>query len=618
MPWGPADAVIRALNFNEKAGGGASRPGQEAAYKVLVLDATARDLLAPLLRVSDLRKHGVTLHLMLDSERQNISDVPAIYLCEASSANIKRIAQDAQLGVYEALYVNFIGELETAGMDALAGALVEADCVNRVARVHDQMPRYLALEERFFTLNMPRAYVSLNHPRSDDGTIQAAVDTVVSGLLSVLSTAGVVPIIRCPRGGAAQAVAQALDAKLREQLTQRGNAFEREGGAQGFQRPLLVLFDRNFDLVAQVQHAWSYHALVHDCLGLKLNRIMLPDADSSQKGKSYDVGSDDFFWEENGNSQFPKVAEEVEIQLERYKQALEAVNRSASGQADVEEADALQANTKTLMDAVSSLPELAERKKIIDKHTNIGTALLGSIKARQIDHLCSLEEELLMGKAEKGALLRDLSLGRGTSEDRLRMALVWLLTSESVPPPSDMEEVERALRTGGSEVEALQYARRLRQMGLTGAARSTPGGGLQAASSHSSSQGNFLDIADKLYSQGISAVTKGMANLMGVGAQNAITKAVESLMEGKGGQESETFLFLDPRLARGTSPGERARAAAREAVVFVIGGGTYLEYHSLQEWGGQAQPRRQIAYGATEALTSEEFLHQLTEIGKAQ
>lgn len=611
------DAVLRALNFNEKAGAGVVRSGQEAAYKVLVLDVPARDLLAPLLRVSELRKHGVTLHLMLDSERQNIPDVPAIYLCEASAANVKRIAQDAQLGVYESLYVNFIGDLGPASMDALAGALVEADCVSRVARVHDQMPQYLALEERFFTLGMPRAYVSLNHPRSDEGTIQAAVDTVVSGLLSVLSTAGVVPIIRCPRGGAAQAVAQALDTKLREQLSQRGNAFEREGGAQGFQRPLLILFDRNFDLVAQVQHAWSYHALVHDCLGLKLNRITLPDAES-QKGKSYDVGVDDFFWEENGNSQFPKVAEEVEIQLGRYKKALEAVNRSATGQADVEEADALQANTKTLMDAVSSLPELAERKKVIDKHTNIGTALLGSIKDRQLDRLCSLEEELLMGKADKAALLRDLSLGRGTGQDRLRMALVWLLTSEAVPAPADMEEVERALRSGGVEVEALQYARRLRQMGLTGAARSLPGGGLQAGASNSSSQGNFLDIADKLYSQGLSAVTKGMANLMGVGAQNAVTKAVESLMEGKGAQEAGTFLFMDPRLARGTAPGERALAAAREAVVFVIGGGTYLEYHSLQEWGGQAQPRRQIAYGSTDALTSEQFLDQLTEIGKAQ
>ncbi len=33
------------------------------------------------------------------------------------------------------------------------------------------------------------------------------------------------------------------------------------------------------------------------------------------------------------------------------------------------------------MAAVSSLPELTERKRTIDKHTNLATALLGAIQA---------------------------------------------------------------------------------------------------------------------------------------------------------------------------------------------------------------------------------------------
>ncbi len=32
------------------------------------------------------------------------------------------------------------------------------------------------------------------------------------------------------------------------------------------------------------------------------------------------VGEGDFFWDENGRSQFPKVAEEVDAQLQKYKQ----------------------------------------------------------------------------------------------------------------------------------------------------------------------------------------------------------------------------------------------------------------------------------------------------------
>ena len=41
----------------------------EEVYKVLVLDRPCRDIVSPLIRVNDLRKHGVTLHLLLETER---------------------------------------------------------------------------------------------------------------------------------------------------------------------------------------------------------------------------------------------------------------------------------------------------------------------------------------------------------------------------------------------------------------------------------------------------------------------------------------------------------------------------------------------------------------------
>jgi hypothetical protein len=37
------------------------------------------------------------------------------------------------------------------------------------------------------------------------------------------------------------------------------------------------------------------------------------------------VGEGDFFWDENGRSQFPKVAAEVDVQLTKYKQVRLAV-----------------------------------------------------------------------------------------------------------------------------------------------------------------------------------------------------------------------------------------------------------------------------------------------------
>jgi hypothetical protein len=90
----------------------------------------------------------------------------------------------------------------------------------------------------------------------------------VDGLFSVLVTLGVVPIIRCPKGGAAEAVAAALEQRLRDALKGRANLFSEGAGggpaalAATLSRPLLVLFDRNMDLGALLQHNWSYKPLV--------------------------------------------------------------------------------------------------------------------------------------------------------------------------------------------------------------------------------------------------------------------------------------------------------------------------------------------------------------------
>ncbi len=41
-----------------------------------------QDILAPLLHVNELRRHGVTLHMLLDADRQPIPDVPAVYFVQ--------------------------------------------------------------------------------------------------------------------------------------------------------------------------------------------------------------------------------------------------------------------------------------------------------------------------------------------------------------------------------------------------------------------------------------------------------------------------------------------------------------------------------------------------------
>lgn len=93
---------------------------------------------------------------------------------------------------------------------------------------------------------------------------------------------------------------------------------------------VLLILDRNVDLVPMVSHGWTYQALVSDCLDMKLNRVVIAEP---QK-RSYDLDSKDFFWAKNASEPFPHVAEDIDSELNKYKQDAAEITRS-TGVSDV-------------------------------------------------------------------------------------------------------------------------------------------------------------------------------------------------------------------------------------------------------------------------------------------
>lgn len=87
---------------------------------------------------------------------------------------------------------------------------------------------------------------------------------------------------------------------------------------------VLLLLDRNIDLVPMLSHGWTYQALVSDCLEMKLNRVVV----SQPQKRSYDLDSKDFFWAKNAANPFPQVAEDIDTELNRYKQDAAEITRS--------------------------------------------------------------------------------------------------------------------------------------------------------------------------------------------------------------------------------------------------------------------------------------------------
>lgn len=595
------------LNLNQQPNPGGATPvvgsATEEVYKILVLDRFCRDILSPLIHVKDLRKHGITLYFVIDKERQTVPDVPAIYFVQPTSVNIGRIVADASRGLYESFHLNFSSSLPRPLLEELAAGTLKADAIGRISKVYDQYLEFVTLEENLFSLAQRDIYVQLNDPSAGDQEIEGIVEKIASGLFCVLVTLGVVPVIRCASGGPAQMVAAALDTRLRDHLVTKNHLFSESGNVvSSFQRPILCLFDRNFELVVGLQHDWSYRSLVHDVFDMKLNMVSVQGDKSPVK--SYELDDSDPFWVSNSWSPFEKIALEIDAQLNKYKQDVEEVNRRTGGQKGAEfDGTDLIGNTKHLMNAVNSLPELTERKKVIDKHTNLATVLLGHIKNRALDSFCSLESEMSSkGSVDKNQLLSQLK-DRGTKEDKLRLAIIYLLSVETTPQ-SELESVEAALRESEVDTCAFQYVKKIKSLNMS-----------MNSSVASASKSNIVDWAEKLYGQSLSAVTAGMKNLLSGARQLALTRIVEALMEGKPNPEVDSYLLYDPRAPR-SGTGAQLKGPFKEGIVFMIGGGNYVEYRSLMELAQRSQPTKHIMYGSTEILNGVDFVQQLQVLGQ--
>jgi hypothetical protein len=93
---------------------------------------------------------------------------------------------------------------------------------------------------------------------------------------------------------------------------------------------------------------------------------------------------------------------------------------------------------------------------------------------------------------------------------------------------------------------------------------------LQTAASHAGVSG------------GLDSFISGVKNVMRSKKELTVTRAVDAFMEGGDGKEFEDWVCFDPRVSK--SGAGKKGGVHNDAIVFVVGGGNFLEHQNLVDF----------------------------------
>lgn len=319
----------------------------------------------------------------------------------------------------------------------------------------------------------------------------------------------------------------------------------------------MVVVDRASDLVTPLRHSAAYAALVKDVFHMEHNRCQIPTTDNTPI--VFSVDPRDPLWTQHADSAFPEAAEAVDRAVRQYKQDHDAIGDGSTA------AD--------LRNAIEVLPELTERKRVIDMHLQACQALLAVIKERRLGDLFALEQRL-----DRSDIIHFLTNDAGDDtmmEDKCRLYLVYMLSRSD---PQFERDCQPFLKRLSPELTQ-KIGAILQHVDLHRTVSSLP------TSPRDQDAGNYSTQSEQEgWSRGLlSGLATGVKTLM-MNATNTqqdlvLVRTCRSLVDHltTGTPTPVDHVLMDPNSQAQT----KGRSAYNHIIVFVVGGIARQEYAAL-------------------------------------
>ncbi|KAJ2616782.1 vacuolar protein sorting-associated protein 45 [Coemansia sp. RSA 1365] len=545
-----------------------------SGMKVLLLDRETTPIISLVSTQSHLLSKEVYLVDRIDNvQRDAMRHLKCLCFLRPTDSSIQALVDELRSPKYGDYYIYFSNILKKSMIELLA----ENDESEVVQELQEFYADFYALTPCLFHIGLTPS----THPLFAEGHSwnPGALNRTVQGLSALLLSLKKRPNIRYERNSG---MALKLGRELEYLMNHESNLF----GANTNDKTQLYILDRKNDPVTPLLTHWTYHAMLHELIGVNNGRIdlsYLPDIRPEVKEVMLSQDQDSFFKQ----SQFLNFGD-LGVSVKEF---VDSYQSKTASQHKIESI----ADMKRFVEAY---PEFRKLSGNVTKHVTLIGELSRIVGSHHLLAVSELEQSLACNEQHNTDL----------------KALKTLIADPSIQPENKVRcVVLYALRYERAQSNALhELKQQLSSSGVDADLVSTVDVVLRYSGLRERQSDIFQN--ENIFSRGRN-MFKGLQGTENVYTQHtpALAEMLEQLLRGRQGLHwQERLPNLDPQ-ARPPTIGNESGMFNQDIIVFVVGGVTLDEEKAVANLNARFGSQNvRIMLGGTSLHNSHTFLNELS------